>query len=300
MDRIFVEQEIEGTLRIAAIDKHRIFNAQNPGDLATVFECSSTDPTPEDCAEIFYALAPSIGADDIFVDIKEHRRSCKLNVWSIGIKDRDINNLFMAVTPLNHDDRIKLYTTKYSITPDNTITSNSISLFSLVAFSDTQSWKTGILQRCFDSLVLPKFRNNPSVYSLCDEQYRKIMRFKYETETETMGTPSIVNGILISFIRRITEMIELKHSRDTTIFFEIPNEIDPYLKFFEKDIPPHLLKESLQDRLSNVLSLWVGSTVMKCENGYRLELDCDVTEALGYMAPLLIKPKQLAILETPM
>lgn len=298
MDRIFVELITDNTHSIAVIDKHRIFSAENPGQLATVFQCSLTNPTSEDNAQIFYAMAPSIGADNIFADLKEPHRSCKLNSWSIVAKDRDITNLFQAVEPLKHSDRLDLYSKHHSITPDETVTSTSKSLFSLVAFSEKQNWKTGILQRCINSLVLPKHRNTPEVYSIIDEEYRKLLRFKYETEYE--GTPDIVNGILVSFIRRIISILGLQHSHDTTTFYEISDSIDSYLEFFKKTIPFYKIDGSRKDRLSSILSLWSGAKIIEIPGGYKLEIDPNVLQGLSYMAPLPQRPKTLTILETPM
>lgn len=293
MECIFIEQEENSdvTLRIAVIDKHRIFQAYNPGLLGTVFECSLNNPTPEDRAEIFYAFAPMIGADKMYVDINEPHRSCKLNTWSIKCANRDVDNLFMAMTPLNKEDKLELYQTRHSITIEETCTSNSSSLFSLVAFSEKQTWKTGMLQRCIDCLVLPQYRRKPEVYFLLDEYYRKIMRFKLETEAT-----NIVSSVVAKYVREMMKLLGLQHSRDTTIFSTIPEGINIHLDNF-KQIPS---SETENDRLSNFLSKWVGSKVVKCEGGYRLELDPNVTEALSYMTPLLIKPKTLAILETPM
>lgn len=299
MDRIFVEQITDDTHSIAVIDKHRIFSAENPGQLATVFECSLTNPTVEDNAQIFYAMAPSIGADNVFADLKEPHRSCKLNSWSIVTKDRDINNLFQAVEPLKHSDRVDLYSTRHSITPEETVTSTSKSLFSLVAFSEKQNWKTGILQRCIDALVLPQYKSNAEVYSVIDEEYRKLLRFKYEIEYE--GTPDIPNGVLVSFIRRVVSILGLQHSHDTTTFHEIPDSIDSYLDFFKKTIPFYKMEGSRKDRLSNILTLWSGAKIIEItDGGYKLEIEQNVLQGLSYMAPLLQRPKTLTILETPM
>lgn len=298
MDRIFVEQATNDTYNIAAIDKHRIFSAQNPGNLATVFKCSLTHPTPEDNAQIFYALAPSIEADNIFVDLKEPHRSHRLNKWNIGIKDRDINNLFQAVEPLKRSDRLQLYSIRHSVTPAESVTSSSPSLFSLVAFAEAQNWKTGILQRCIDSLVLPQYRNNAEVYSIIDEEYRKLMRFKYETEFN--GIPPIINGVLISFIQRVVLSLGLKNSHDTTFFATIPDSIESYLKYLKKTIPFYQIEGSLKDRLSSVFTLWSGSKIVDCEGGYKLEVDPNIIQGLNYLAPLLQRPTFLSILDTPM
>lgn len=298
MDRFFVEQIVDDIHRIAVIDRHRIFSAENPGQLATVFECSLTNPTAEDNSQIFFAMAPSIGADNIFADFKESYRSCKLNSWSIVAKNRDINNIFQAVEPFKHSDRLELYSKRHSITPKETIISSSKSLFSLVAFAEKQDWKTGILQRCIDALVLPEYRNNPEVYSLIDEEYRRLLRFKYETEYE--GTPDIINGVLVLFVRRLISLLGLKHSHDTTPFNDIPDSIDCYLEYFSKTIPFYKIQESRKDQISSILTLWTGATIVDCEGCYKLEIEHNVCKALRYMAPLLKRPTTLKILETPM
>ena len=295
MDRIFFEEEDNEVLRVAAYDTQRVFQAENPGHLASVFECSLKDLTMQDNAQIFYAMAPSIGADDIFADLKSPYRSCKLNSWNITIKDKDVNNLFQAVEPMKHEDRVLLYSNRHSITPTETIISDSASLMSLVAFSQAQQWKTGILQRCIDALVLPNYRCKAEVYAIIDEEYRRLMRFKYETEFP--GTPKFPNGVLIDFIRRIVSILGLKNSRDTTTFKEIPDVIDEYLEFFKKVIPFHDIKAPRKERLSSIFTLWCGSKIVTSEGGFQLEIDSCVTQGLSYMSQLLEKPKKLAILE---
>lgn len=295
MDRIFIETEEASVYRVACIDKSRIFSAQDPGLLATVFECSLDSPTSEDCAEIFYALSPSIGGLDLFADFVENYRSHKLNHWDIMIKDNEVANLFLTVQPLNREDRLKLYAEKHDITPTDTVTSTSPSLMSLVAFSPNQRWKTGILQRCIDCLVFPKFRKDPKVYAVIDEEYRRLMRYKFETEFE--GIPTMDHDRIFGHIRHLMFKLSLGDSRDPTPFSSIPDDIDldPIIKGFSLN-----LEGSLTDKLSEILFKWCGSRVIECENGYQLVIDPNVTEGLAYMQPLLRCPEVLSILETPM
>jgi hypothetical protein len=301
MDRIFFEETTKpGLYRVAAVDKHRIFSAQNPGTLATVFECSSTDHEPSIDAQIFYAFSSSINGDDFFADLRDNHRTQRLNTWSINVKNADIANLFSAVSPLDRSGRLELYTKFHSITPSETITSTSMSLFSLVAFAEKQSWKTGILQRCIDRLVLPAFRNNSNVYAVIDEEYRRIMRFKIETESHESPTGS--DSLLVIMIRRIINLLGLQHSRDTQIFTTIPDSIKQHLKFIRNPTMIPVLKESpsIKDTLSEILFLWCGSRIVDCDGGYKLQIDSNVTEGLSYMQQLLPRPKILSILETQM
>jgi hypothetical protein len=297
-ERFFIEQEIDNTYRIAVIDIDRIYNSTNPGTLATVFECSLSNPSDNDRAEIYYALAPSIGADYIFADIKEKYRTCKLNNWSISIKDNSSDNIFSSLSPLDINHRIQLYSKQYSITPEQTITSASDSLFSLLDLSKQLSWKTGILQRCIDSLVYPQYRKNPKVYSCIDLQYRRVMRFKYETEF--LGIPLISDGILVEFIRKITSSIGLKHSRDNTSFIIINDNVSHYINFIETTYPVFYIQGDIKDKLSYILCLWIGSTIIEINHSYKLELNDDVTEALSYTTSLLVKPEKLVIIDAPM
>ena len=300
MDRIFIEEINANMYRLAAIDRHRIFSAQNPATLATVFECSNESPTRDDDAQIFYAMSPSIDGDNIFGDLLDNHHSHKLNTWSINVKDSNINNIFMAVAPLDHDSRIKLYSERHNITPKETVTSDSPSLFSLVAFANKQSWKTGILQRCLDCLVFSKYRKNAEVYSIIDEEYRRLMRFKLETEI--IGIPNYPNAGLIIMIRSILELLGLRNSRDTSIFRDIPESVGAIVTTIRHLSMITILtdKGSLKDTLSEILFLWSGSKVINVENGYKLEIDPNVTKALSYMQPFLQRPKTLTILETHM
>jgi hypothetical protein len=297
MECIFVEQEIGDTYRIAAIDRHRIFSASNPGNLATVFECSLHNPKPEDKAEIFHALATLIQADNLFVDLKDSHRSWKLNYWTVVPKDPNETNLFLAVEPLNRSTRLELYSKRHEIAPQETITSTSKSLFSIVAFSEKSTWKTGILQRCVDCLVVSDAQRNAQVYSVIDEEYRRIMRFKYETEH---ADPKIIpDGILISVMKRMLSILGLKNSHDSTVFSEIPESIDTYLNYFMKACPSYKKEGSLKECLSKILTLWSGAKIVDYEGGYQLEVESSIIEGLGYMAPLLSRPVILEILETP-
>lgn len=301
MDRIFLEDiTTPGLYRVAVVDTDRIFSAQNPGTLATVFERSTTVSRREDDAQIFYAMSPSIDADNIFIDLEDSRRSYRLNKWSINVKDSDASNLFNAINPLDRDSRLELYARYHSVTPDETLTSTSKSLFSLVAFAEKQSWKTGVLQRCIDCLVSPPYRQQPKVYAVIDEQYRRLMRFKHETENNQL--PNGDDSTLIMIIRRIVESLGLKHSRDTTIFHNIPDIIQDCIQSIKESTLIPILKqdESIKNILSEIFFLWCGSEIVDCEGGYKLEINSDLTEGLNYMQPLLERPDILYILEAPM
>jgi len=295
MDTIFIEEEVDKVLRIAVIDKHRIFNARNPGLLGAVFECSLENPTSQDRAEIFFALAPTINADDIFLDLTTKYKSCKLNTWSVVVKNSNSTNLFTAVSPIDREDRLKLYSTKHSITPSDTITVESKALIALVSFSEKLAWKTGILQRCINSLVHSDYFNDAYVHSIIDEHYRQVMRFKYETEASDVSSM-----ILVVYIRQLTTELGIKHTRDTTSFSEIPISIENVLSNIRQIVPSLGTYNTLRDNLSAVLFLWIGSIVVECSDGYQLELDPIVTKALSHMVSLLIRPDKLAILDTPM
>jgi len=298
MDRVFVERVAGDKYQIAVVDRGRIFAAKNPGTLATVFECSKLTPTSADDAQIFYALAPSIGADDFFVDFCESHRSYKLNHWSIVIKDRNIANLFQALEPLNRVHRLNLYSERHSISPEETITSNSKSLFSLVSFSDQQKWKTGILQRCIDSLVLLDHREKAKVYAVLDEEYRRIMRFKMETESDKL--PDIRNTALVLFMRRIIQLLGLKNSHDPTIFHEIPTEVTKLVKVFRRNVSVYTKQGTPKEELSDILTIWSGASIKEISNEYQLEVNPVVIEGLSYMQPWLSHPEVLTITETPM
>lgn len=298
MDTVFVEEHSGDTYRIAVIDRDRIFSAQNPGELATIFESSRANPSREDDAQIFYALASSIGAEDVFADLNETYRSHKLNTWSIGVKDRDVNNLFLAVKPIDRAQRLELYSQRHSITPIESVTSESDSLFTLVAFAEKQTWKTGILQRCVDCLVKQEHRGKPEVYSVIDEEYRRLMRFKLETEIDRSIDPGITARLL--FIRRVVQLLGLKNTHDTTPFTTIPISVGDVLTILAKMIPSHTRKETVKDQLSDILTLWSGASVKEVEGGFQLEVEPNILQGLEYMQPLLTRPEVLVVLDTPM
>ena len=310
MDTVFIEEKKDGLYRIAVIDRHRIFSAEHPEMLATVFECPANNPTREDDAQIFYALAPAIDATDFFSDLAAPHRSQKLNCWSIAAKNPDEENIFLAVEPLTRFDRLKLYSTRHSITPENTVTSDSHSLLSLVAFSDEKKWKTGILQECIDRLVKPEHRGNPVVYSAIDEQYRRILRFKVETEALDPEITGIKSEVL--FIRRVLSSLGLKNSHDTTVFSTIPQSLALVLDSLDKLEPsshgvwPDDLDGLPSDspsclrQLSDLLTKWSGARVVEVDGGYQLRVDETVSEGLSYMQPWLQRPNTLTILEAPM
>lgn len=299
MDRIFVEEIIRDKYRIAAIDRNRIFSAKDPGNLATVFECPLVNRSKEDDAQIFYALAPSIGADKFFADLCDDKSSHKLNYWSISIIDNNNTNIFESVRPLNRDDRVNLYKIYHSITPKNFLTSNSSSLFSLVAFSKHQDWKTGILQRCINSLIKPEYRGESTVLAIIDEQYRRIMRFMIETNENSSAADCLMTDSdknIISQLRLVIRKIGLKNSLDTTIFQSIPDDLfDLGKRKFEitKD-------ETLESAITDILYNWNGSTLKTVEGGFQIQPNPDVLKGLSYMQLWLTVPDTLSILDAPM
>ncbi|CAH6419325.1 Hypothetical protein HVR_LOCUS528 [uncultured virus] len=297
MDRFFIEQDTEKGFKIAAIDRNRIFASKNPGPLATVFEHSFQTLNREGDAQIFYALAPSIGADRFFADFNETHRSQRLNSWSISIVNRDVANLFQALTSLTRTDRLEMYGRKNSITPASTVTSDSYSLFSLVAFAEQQAWKTGILQKCVDCLVNVEHRGKAIVYAVIDEQYRRLMRFKLETETEV--PKDIIGCTFVMFIKRILTKLGLQNSHDTTPFTTISGDVEAIFKVFEQ-MSAHKFNGTLVERLSQVLTVWSGASIKILDVGYQIEVDPAVTEGLNYMQPWLPIPEILQILEDPL
>ena len=298
MERFFLEEvDTQGVL-IAAIDRHRIFQAENPGLLATPFHYS-TDPTREDDAQLFYALGQSIGADQFFIDLTSSHRSHKLNVWSIGIVDKSEANIFKALTPLDHQQRLKLYGSKRSITPLDPLDppsndANMLSVSDLVQLSEQSQWKTGLLQRCIDALVKKPHRGKAEVYAIIDRHYRQLIRYKVETEEIALGP----NTSLLLIIRGITSNLSLKDSHDTKVFSTIPKIVDhllfPFFRMIGRTAPASLL-----ERLSQTLTLWSGARVIKVDNGFQVEVDKDISRALDWMQPWLHRPKSLLILETP-
>ncbi|MCJ7637527.1 MAG: hypothetical protein MUO21_08570 [Nitrososphaeraceae archaeon] len=290
MDRIFFEQ-IDDSYQIAAVDRQRIFHANNPGELATIFTTSLTHPSAEDDAQIFYALAPSIDADDLFCDLYVGHRTFKLNYWSIN------SNL----EPLTFDQRVELYQTQYSITPNDLDNPISNSLFSLVAASNQQTWKTGILQRCIDRLVKYEYRSNPIVYGCIDYNYRRIMRFKLETSSVNFDNCVYHDDrTLLLFIRRIIKILGLKHSHDPTVFKIIPDSIVGYLTIINNLLNKYKIEGSVENQLSTILTLWSGSSLNIVDGGFQIKVDPLIEKGLEYLNPLLIRPKNLIILEASM
>lgn len=297
MDRIFIENKTQDGFEIAAIDRHRIFSSENPGKLATIFEYFSNVHDRNKDAQLFYALAPSIGADDFFIDLYENYRSKQINNWSISVTDSNIDNIFQAVVTLNHKDRLELYQKSHSITPSSTISCDSNSLFSLLSFAEHQSWKTGILQKCIDCIVKIEYRNNPEVYALIDEQYRAVMRFKLESEI-CNNKLSHHDNLLLIFVKRILLLLGLSNSHDTKLF-SIPLEIENIFINMEKFIIIRFTG-CLIERLSQFLILWSGASIKSKGDKYCLEVDPDVIKALNYTQDLLPRPDVLEILDTPL
>lgn len=293
MKRIFIEEYHDNKYRLAAIDIDRIYNSDNPGNLANVFEFSISERSASYDAQIYYAMAPSIDALDIFADIKDLYRSCKLNTWSISVIDNNIANIFQTVKPLSYQDRINLYSECHSISPTEMIKSTSSSLMSFVLFSNNQKWKTGILQRVIDCIVKPECRGDPQVYAVIDEYYRKLLRFKFESEGPT-------DSPLFESIRLITKCLGLKHSHDDTLFYHIPKEIQGHIDLILNDNPgfKSYPKGCLKDKLSAIFYVWSGSYITECEAGYTLKVEPDIILGLSYMQPLLLKPQSVIIIDS--
>jgi hypothetical protein len=316
MDRFFVEEETDGNYRIAMFDKHKIFLANNPGKLANVFECSMTNPTRADDAQIFYALAPMIGANDFCVDLQEKHRSYHLNNWSIITTNSNIDNLFLSVSPLNLEERMRLYSVKHSITPSETLVSNSDSLFALTEFAGKLSWKTGVLMRCIDRLVLPQYRGDPKVYATIDKEYRRLMRFKIEIEgdgsfdsVKAHSTPIIFNLVM----KFILIKLGLKNSHDTQTIFNLPDLVGE-LDNMAMLVPAIRSTASTEDRLRQLLKMWSGAILTELPDPstmksgavnlkpkrFKIEVEPDVIIGLSYMQPFLHFPTHLSIIDDPL
>jgi len=300
MDRFFLERIVHDEYNVAIFDKHRIFSAKDPGQLATVFTCSLSNPSIYDDAQIFYAMAPSIGATDFFIDLINRYRSHRLNTWSIVIKDYDVDNLFNAVQPLDRTKRLELYGTQRNITPASTVVATSDSLFSIVSLSEQQIWKTGILQRCIDRLVKKEYRKQPHVYSVIDEEYRRIMRFMIEV-AGIFHHPNRTDDAAIfhSGVINIIKLLGLKNSHDTAIFSTISPKLHIIICLINKSIIP-LDDDQVVSELSKILTKWSGSSVKKVHHGYQLVVEPNVLEGVSYMQPLLESPDSLVILDAPM
>ncbi len=308
MNRFFLEEYDDSIYKIAAFDIHRIFNATNPGTLATVYECSSTNPTRDDDAQIFYALCPSIGADDIMSDLYKPYKSNRLNSWSIMINDKSYTdrNIFNAVARPSYDDLLLLYNEKYTITPDaNPLESfncikNVNNINALLDASNSNNWKNGILQRCFDCLVFHKYRGKCEMYALLDFYYRYVMRFKWETEYDPI--PPFNMGFLFSFVKHITLNLGLKNTHDDTQKFSaLPTSVNSYLNLIYQSVPQlgNRSDDHVAD-LSKFLSIWSGSKIIKTNDEYKIKVNANIRKALSYLQPLLLRPGKLKILEEPM
>lgn len=291
MDRIFIEEIVNDVWRISAIDRRRIFEASNPGLLATIFECSINELSSKDRGEIFYALGESINAPDFFVDIHESYRSCTLNTWSVTC-DPEATNIFSS-RMLNFEERTQLYSERHTITPNEEITSTSSSLFSLISFSQNLQWKTGILQRCIDCLIFPEYRGKGKIYATIDKNYRRIMRFKLETNHNSKFPDSIYT----KKIRKIVSLLGLNHSHDEKkISCVFDPSIEKYVDFFE-NILPLIANKNITDKISDILFIWSGSRLVNFEDGFKLEIDPNVLEGLNYIDSIPDHPGYLSILE---
>ena len=280
MDSFFVETVENSLYRIANVDRHRIFNAEDPGKLAISFDCPEVNPSQEDRAQIFYVIGEIIGAFDYFKDLSG-RVSCKLNIWTVFVNKKEDGTA--QLTPLTRENRVMLYAKPFSITP----TEKELSLpLHLNLPTNAQTWKTGILQRCFRCL-LKEGSFLPRICSLLDEQYRRIMRWKLETETNNPNN-------LVVIINKITKLLGLRHSRDTTPFTAVPDEVNILVEEFAK------LCGKPNISLDELLNLWVNSRLVTKDGLFQLEINTDITEVLPHMVPLLIVPNKLFIVDEPL
>lgn len=280
--------------QIAAIDKSRIFKAQNPGELATVYSCSASNPTVAQDAQIFYALAPQIQANNYFTDLLDQHCSVQLNNWSIQVNDTKSTNLFSMLQIMNLEQRMQLYSTNHSITPaDNgDVRADGISIF--VVMSQKLNWKTGIVQRCIDRLVKLEHRNNPQVYATMDIKYRYIMRCKLENEHTAPQDPRILS--ILAKLYALTHMLGLKNSQDTSLFTLI-SEARGIINELCKDFRINTTGSDI-NKLTAITHAWHGGKVAWIGDKYQIVMDPLVLAGLGYTQPWLFCPERLDILDT--
>lgn len=288
MQSAFFEEIANNIRSIAYFDIDKIYKSNNPGNLANIYSCSLTNPTPEDCSQLFYSMAPMIDADKYLLDLKDEFRTDVLNYWSRKATTTSISSLTL-------EDKIELYSTVHPITPDQKITITGESILNLLNLIPAQNWKNGILQRCIDFLVSPQYRGNSKVYAIIDQNYRRIMRFKCETEMLPMDKP-----ILVKIINKITAILGLKHSHDTAIFNNIPYTVNKYCESFSQHTVNKITSASLMDYVSKILTIWSGSKIIQVTGGYQLQVEPDILEGVSYMNNYLPKPRQITLLESPL
>jgi hypothetical protein len=240
----------------------------------------------KDDTQMFYGIAPLIDGTDIFIDLINPGSSRKLNTWSIITEDHH------NIRPLTHTEKIELYSEVHDDVSN-----------SLLAPIKRQ-WKTGLLQKTIDCLVFDKYRGSAEVYTVIDEDYRRLLRYKYETEY-----PGIPNELTF-IIRKMIRLLGLQNSHDTdTVFYNFPDKLGTYMdKFFEaapgiktyhpsKSYPETSMRYNLIHNLSNILSCWSGARIIRHCTGFRLQVKPNILTGLSYMQPLLLDPDFSAIFE---
>lgn len=286
-DIIFLEKIENGEVKLAAVNKNRIWDSENPGNLASVYTWEKTE---ESDAQVFYVLGKVIGADDFYVDLTEKHRTPKLNNWSIILDgNNNSNSLFEQLRPLTYQELVKLYSKRHDITPQELVNESKESGFLNLVKNKNLEYKTGILQRCFDCILKPQYRGNAEIYALMDQNYRKVMRFKVETEDKNN------KNVITLFIRKLLNELGLKHSQDPTPFtFEENNYVDNLIENINKPIS----NGTSIEKLSSILYYWSGSKITSLnDDKYQLEMDSDIEKCLSCCNPLLSKPDKLHILD---
>jgi hypothetical protein len=282
MDTIFFDMEDDEYYKLAVLDVKNVFGMTDPGVLAIPFVCSKKFPKKEDDHKIFSMLAPSIKANDFFCDLEDFYKTQKLNAWSMD---------FFSV--LDYEKRVELYSVRHSITPTTEeIMKDQLSLLKTFGKNlfdkNLFYWKNGILQRCIDSLVLLEYRGNPEMYATIDIEYRKIMRFKVETENIELNDPK--TEILRILINKIVGIIGIRNTHDETSImkkfvgesvFSNANEIlENYIDKIETIFPKMKKDGNIIQKISNIFYMWSGS---KINDLNVIEVDPMVKKGLAFM-----------------
>lgn len=280
MSKIFVEKisHENNEYSIAYIDTHKIYSAENPGKLAEPFNTTITNRKVQDDAQIFYALAPKIKADDFF-----SKGLPNLNKWFRVIKDRDVPNIWDTTRRPTANELIELYSTYHDISQDETHSSDSESLMTFVVFAETLTWKTGILQRCIDCLLLPKYRSKAISCYMVDKYYYRLMRYKLETEQ-----PEHPNVLAI---HKILKILKLKSTHDTTKFrvSAIPKTSE-YVEELCNEF--NIALTNPYENIKNLFFVWSGGLIEHINvDNFKIAVDPNITLALSYMQPMLQVPK---------
>lgn len=295
MDTIFIEEFSDDKYKLAVIDRELIFSSNDPGALSNIIECSISNPTREDDAQVFYSLVPIIKGSDFFTDFRERRKSHRLNHWSIGI-NKDSDNIFERFKPCTKEEYVTIYSKRGSITPEfKDCKAKSIAdLFSHTR--EEQLWKNNVLQECLDRLLKHEFRKNPQIYELVDSNYFLLMRFKLETESDKMVSENSTLHACVLFMKRICNTLGIEHTHDTKSFTEIPKSINHLIDFIAQHIPIDT-SLPLQNKLSMLFTLWSGSKIEPTQDGYNVIVNKDVIKALSYMQKFLTRPTSLILFD---